>query len=125
MPRKIVLEPEASPVSAGPSRDMSVRVVRPRSASGSGAAPTSTAIVGQIEVGYQVFTADGGEEVGAVRDVYPDGLVVYVENGGDFRVQLAAVEAVHSQKVILTCGKLSRSLRRAIGHAHDAEVRGL
>jgi hypothetical protein len=28
------------------------------------------------------------------------------------------VEAVHSQKVILTYSKLDRRLRRAIGHAH-------
>jgi hypothetical protein len=30
-----------------------------------------------IEVGYQVFTSDGGEELGAVRGVDADGLVVY------------------------------------------------
>src|SRR4029453_15067686 len=79
----------------------------------------------RIEIGFQVFIADGGEEVGAVRDVSPDGLVIYVENAGDFRVPLAAVEAVHSQKVILTCAKLSREVRRAIGHAHDAEQPGM
>ena len=75
-------------------------------------------------MGLQTLVSDGGEEFGAVRDVYPDGLVVYVENAGDFRVPLAAVEAVHFQKVVLTCGKLSHSLRRAIGHAHDGEVPG-
>ena len=34
---------------------------------------------------------------------------------------LSAVKAVHSQKVIVDCGKLDRRLRQAIGHAHDAE----
>ena len=80
-----------------------------------------------IEVGYQVFVADGGEEVGAVRQVAPDGqpeLVIYVENAGDFVVPFAAVKAVHFQKVILDCGKLESRLRRAIGHAHDAEKPG-
>jgi hypothetical protein len=80
-----------------------------------------------IEVGYQVFVADGGEEVGAVRQVAPDGqpeLVIYVENAGDFVVPLAAVKAVHFQKVILDCDKLEHRLRRAIGHAHDAEEPG-
>ena len=48
-------------------------------------------------------------------------LVIYVENAGDFVVPLSAVESVHSQKVILSCGKLERRLRQAIGHAHDAE----
>jgi len=80
-----------------------------------------------IEVGYQTFVADGGEEFGAVRQVAPHGrpeLVIYVENAGDFVVPLDAVEAVHSQKVILNCRKLSRRLWVAIGHAHDAEVPG-
>jgi hypothetical protein len=78
----------------------------------------------QIEIGYQAFAADGGEEFGAVRAVRPGGkqlIVVYVENYGDFEVPLDAVAAVHSQKVILNCSKLDPELRRAIGHAHDAE----
>jgi hypothetical protein len=81
-----------------------------------------------IEIGYQAFVSDGGEEFGGVREVSPNGrpeLVIYVENAGDFVVPLSAVEAVHSQKVILTCGKLDRRLRRAIGHAHDAEEPGV
>ena len=47
--------------------------------------------------------------------------MIYVEKAGEFVVPLSAVEAVHSQKVILNCAKLERRLRRAIGHAHDAE----
>ena len=78
-----------------------------------------------IQVGYQTFVSDGTEEFGAVRDISPDGLVVYVENAGEFRVPLDAVKAVHSQKVIFDCSKLDRRLRRAIGHAHDAEEPGL
>jgi len=77
-----------------------------------------------IKIGYQTFVSDGGEEFGAVREVSPNGrpeLVIYVENAGEFVVSLSAVEAVHSQKVILNCAKLDRRLRRAIGHAHDAE----
>ncbi len=62
-----------------------------------------------IEIGYQAFVSDGGEEFGAVRGVSPNGrpeLVIYVENAGDFVVPLSADEAVHSQKVILNCAKL-------------------
>jgi hypothetical protein len=76
-----------------------------------------------IEVGYQTFVSDGGEEFGAVRQVAPHGrpeLVVYVENAGDFVVPLDAVEVIHSQKVILNCRKLEPRLQEAIGHAHDA-----
>jgi hypothetical protein len=78
-----------------------------------------------IEVGYQAFVSDGGEEFGAIRDVSPRGVVVYVENAGEFRVPLDAVKSVHAQKVIFECAKLDRRLRKAIGHAHDAEVPGL
>ena len=80
-----------------------------------------------IEVGYQTFVSDGGEEFGAVRQVAPHGrpeLVIYVENAGDFVVPLDAVEAVHAQKVILNCRKLDRRLQEAIGHAHEAKVPG-
>jgi hypothetical protein len=78
-----------------------------------------------IQVGYQAFVSDGTEEFGAVRDISPDSLVVYVENAGEFRLPLDAVKAVHSQKVIFDCSKLEKRLRRAIGHAHDAEEPGL
>ncbi len=81
----------------------------------------------KIEVGFQAFISDGGEEFGAVREVAPGGrpeLVIYVENKGDFTVPLTAVEAVHSEKVILNCARLDRRLRQAIGHAHDAEKPG-
>ena len=78
----------------------------------------------KIEVGFQAFVSDGGEEFGAVREVSRDGrtLTVYVENMGDFHVPSDAVAAVHSQKVVFQCDKLDPALRRAIGHAHDAET---
>jgi hypothetical protein len=78
----------------------------------------------KINIGFQVFASDGGEEFGAVRRVAPEGrpeIVIYVENAGDFTVPLTAVEAVHAQKVVLNCARLDPRLRRAIGHAHDAE----
>lgn len=79
----------------------------------------------RIEVGYQAFVSDGGEEFGAIRDIGEDELLVYVENAGEFRVPRDAVTAVHSQKVIFDCAKLDDDLRRAIDHAHDGEVPGL
>jgi hypothetical protein len=81
----------------------------------------------KIDVGFQVFLSDGGEEVGAVRQVAPFGrpeLVVYVENAGEFVVPLAAVSSVHSNKVILESAMLESNLRRAIHHAHDGEEPG-
>jgi hypothetical protein len=78
-----------------------------------------------IEVGYQAFTADGGEEFGAVRAVADDTITIYVENAGDFVVPRDAVTSVHAQKVIIDCGRLEPRLRAAINHAHDAEEPGL
>ncbi|MBV8774660.1 MAG: hypothetical protein JO166_20355 [Deltaproteobacteria bacterium] len=77
-----------------------------------------------IQVGYQVFTSDGGEEVGAVRKVSHDRqrLVVYIENTGDCEIPSDAIAAVHSQKVILKWDKLTPELKTAIRHAHDAEL---
>ena len=79
----------------------------------------------KIKVGFQAFVSDGGEEFGAVRQVSPSELVIYVENAGDFTVPLSAVDSVHSEKVVLNCAKLDRKLRHAIGHAHDSEKPGL
>jgi hypothetical protein len=78
-----------------------------------------------IEVGYQAFVSDGGEEFGAVRAVTPEFVLIWIENGGEFRVPLDAVREVHSQKVIFDCRKLDRRTREAIGHAHESEEPGL
>lgn len=74
-----------------------------------------------IEEGYDVFVHDGEVKVGAVRAVRPHELQIYVENAGDFFVPRSAVMEVVEGKVVLDCGSLDFSLRRAIGHAHDAE----
>jgi hypothetical protein len=79
----------------------------------------------QAKIGFQVFLKDGGEEVGAVRDIRHGELVVYVENAGEFVVPAAAIHAVHSEKVILDATQLDAKLTAAIRHAHDAEVPGL
>jgi hypothetical protein len=75
----------------------------------------------RIEVGYQVFVTGKTDGFGAVRGVSSTGLVIYIENAGDFTVPFQAVEAVHSQKVIFERTKLHRRIREAIRHAHDAE----
>ncbi len=77
-----------------------------------------------IQVGYQVFVSDGGEEVWAVRRVLRDRgrIVVYIENTGDCEIPSEAIAAVHSQKVILEWDKLAPEIKDAIRHAHDAEL---
>ncbi len=80
-----------------------------------------------IEVGFQIFVSDRGQEVGAVRIVAPFGrpeLEIYIENGGDFVVPLTAVVSVHDGKVTLDPSKLDLKLRNAVAHAHDREEPG-
>ena len=74
-----------------------------------------------IEKGFMAFIAEGHEGIGAVREVWPDHIMVYVENGGEFRVPLAAVRKVHDEKVILDPKQLDKGLLDAVGHAHDSE----
>ncbi|HEX4406704.1 MAG TPA: hypothetical protein VH560_17820 [Polyangia bacterium] len=83
-----------------------------------------SALKGQIAVGFQVFLKDGGEEVGAVRDLagHRPEIVVYVENAGEFTVPVAAIKAVHYQKVILDQSHLPEDMRRALRGAHAAET---
>jgi hypothetical protein len=76
-----------------------------------------------IQEGFDVFVHDGEKAFGAVRKAgsESDHIVVYVEGAGDFSVPLSAVRDVHSEKVILDCSKIDAVLKRAIGHAHEAE----
>jgi uncharacterized protein YrrD len=82
----------------------------------------------RIQIGFQVFDRDGGEEFGAVRDVCPGGrmhLLVNIENGGDHCIPLDAIVDVHSEKVVVDVARLDPAIRRAIARAHDAERPGL
>ena len=81
-----------------------------------------------IEIGFQLFAAEGGEVFGAVRTVLPAGrpeLVINIEGAGDFTISLDAVTAVHDQKVLINLAKLEPQIRKAIKHAHDRELPGL
>jgi hypothetical protein len=79
-----------------------------------------------IEIGFQVYAVEGGEEFGAVRGYMPNAnaIVIYIENAGDFLVPLEAVQRVHDGKVIVDVGRLDSVVRRAIAHAHDREEPG-
>jgi hypothetical protein len=80
-----------------------------------------------IEVGFQVYAAEGGEVFGAVRGYTPhtNTLVIYIENAGDFEVPTEAIQRVHDDKVIVDVGRLDLRIREAIAHAHDREEPGV
>ena len=48
----------------------------------------------EIEIGFQAYVSDGGEEFGAVRAIgdHRGELIIYVENAGDFAVPFDAVD---------------------------------
>ncbi|HUS30208.1 MAG TPA: hypothetical protein VMZ53_16990 [Kofleriaceae bacterium] len=75
-----------------------------------------------VNVGDQVFLEEGGEEIGAVRKVERDHLVVYIEAAGDFVIRGPEITAVHHGKVILAPDKVEGRLLDAARGAHEREV---
>jgi hypothetical protein len=75
-----------------------------------------------VNVGDHVFLEDGGEEIGAVRKVERDHLVVYVEAAGDFIVRGPEVKAVHYGKVVLVPELVDPRLLEAARSAHENET---
>lgn len=81
----------------------------------------------KVGVGFQLYSSEGGEAFGAVREVSTGDrpvLIVNIENAGDHRVPLEAVVAVHDGKVIVDVSRLSVDVASAIRRAHDAESSG-
>lgn len=76
----------------------------------------------QVQIGDQLFLEEGGEEVGAVREVAPDHLVVYVEAAGDFTVPGPWVRAAHDGKVVLDPEKCDPRFLHAARTAHERET---
>lgn len=74
-----------------------------------------------IEVGFQAFAKGAEEEFGAVRQVRPGDLVIYIEDAGDTVIPLSAVIEVIEGKVILDTARLDEGVRRAIESAHRDE----
>lgn len=75
-----------------------------------------------VSVGDHVFLEDGGEEIGAVRKVERDHLVVYVEAAGDFIIHGPEVRAVHHGKVVLVPELVDPQLLEAARSAHENET---
>ncbi len=75
-----------------------------------------------VNVGDHVFLEEGGEEIGAVRKVEHDHLVVYVEAAGDFVVHAPEVSAVHYGKVVLSPELVDPRLLEAARIAHESET---
>ncbi len=75
----------------------------------------------EVKVGSQVYLDEGGEEIGAVREVARDYLVIYVEGAGDFTIRGPEVRAAHDGKLVLDPTKLEPRLLEAARRAHERE----
>ena len=87
----------------------------------------STPDYAAIRLGDQVYTGEGSDPVGAVRELRSGShpaLIVYIENAGDVAVPVNAIHAVHDGKVVLDPTRLEDRVRRALGHVRDSEVPG-
>jgi len=76
----------------------------------------------RVAIDDQVFLANNEEEIGAVRQVAVDHLVVYIENAGDFIVYGPQVQSAHDGKVILDPAKVEAKLLEAAAKAHVDET---
>ena len=76
----------------------------------------------RVSVGDQVFLDSSTEEIGAVRQVGEDFLVVYVENAGDFVVRGPHVASAHDGKVVLASKHAEPTLLAAAQQAHTRET---
>ena len=79
-------------------------------------------MIEKATIGDHVFLEDGGEEIGAVRQIQKTELVIYVEGAGDFTVSQEAVRAVHYGKVVLDADKLDPKVLSAAQSAHANEI---
>ena len=74
-----------------------------------------------VEVGQMAFLNGSTDAAGAVHAVHDTHVVIYVENAGDFKIPLSAVNAVHDGKIILKTDGLDRKFLDAVKHVHDRE----
>jgi hypothetical protein len=86
-----------------------------------GAVMTTRGVFG-VEIGFQVYLEEGGEEIGAVRQVAHDHVVVYIEGAREFTIPGPAVRAAHDGKLVLDPKKVDPALLEAARHAHERET---
>lgn len=75
-----------------------------------------------VAIGDHVFLAEGGEEIGAVRQIAKDHLTVYIEGAGDFTIRGNQVASAHDGKLLLLPAELEPDVLAAAQKAHDAET---
>jgi hypothetical protein len=75
-----------------------------------------------VTIDDQVFLDGNDEEIGAVRMVKPDHVVVYVENAGDFVIRGPQVKDAYPGKLVLDPKHVEPALLAATRTAHELET---
>jgi len=76
----------------------------------------------EVNVGDHVFLDGALEEIGAVRKIERDHLVVYIEAAGDFVVRGPEVKAARYGKLVLVPELVDPQLLAAARAAHERET---
>ncbi|MCK0167374.1 hypothetical protein MWU52_07420 [Jannaschia sp. S6380] len=76
-----------------------------------------------IRVEDEVFVKDGSVGIGAVREVRPSILTVYIEGYGDIEIGPESVASAHDGKVLLRPETLPSAVQERLDHIHDGEYR--
>ena len=71
----------------------------------------------------EIFLREGALGIGAVREVRPDSLLVWLEGWGEATLGAGHVASAHDGKVLLDADALPADMRDRLRHAHDAELR--
>ena len=77
-----------------------------------------------IQRDQPVFAREGEVNVGAVRAIRTDHVLVHFENYGEAKLTVDQLASLHDGKLMLNVAALPPDLADAIGHAHDREDPG-
>ncbi|SDZ51601.1 hypothetical protein SAMN05444004_11861 [Jannaschia faecimaris] len=76
-----------------------------------------------IKIDDEIFMADGAVGVGAVREVTPGKLTVYIEGYGDIMIGPDQIASAHDGKVLVKPETLPDHVQSHLEHVHDGEYR--
>ena len=76
----------------------------------------------RIKPDWEVFQKDGEKAVGAVLNVSPQSVTIYIENHGEIDLDPEHIERSEDGKVLLASSDLPDQLTQALAHARDSEA---
>ncbi|CTQ48860.1 hypothetical protein [Jannaschia donghaensis] len=77
----------------------------------------------EIKIDDEVFVSEGTVGVGAVRQVTPRELTIYIEGYGDIAIGPDHIASAHDGKVVVKPETLPGAIQAHLEHVHDGEYR--